>query len=139
TQEGGVIMVCSDITALTEQKVELHETNLRLDAALENMSQGLCLYGGEDTLQVVNRRFCEIFGISPSLAQPGLSFSDMLGLSVAAGNHPHQSVADLIEERKALLAGREACSYCLNLSHGQVISITHQSTADGGWLETYED
>jgi diguanylate cyclase (GGDEF)-like protein len=139
TQEGGVIIVCSDITALKEQKVELHETNLRLDAALENMSQGLCLYDSVGRLQVVNRRFCEIFGISSRQARPGIAFLDILALSVAAGNHGDRTVADLMEEREALLAGREACSYFLNLSGGQVISITHQSTPDGGWLATYED
>ena len=132
-------MVCSDITALTEQKVELHETNLRLDAALENMSQGLCLYSSENRLQVVNRRFCEIFGISPSEARPGITFADLMGLSIAAGNHGEQTIAGLIEQRETMIAGRQACSYGLNLSGGEVISITYQSTPDGGWLETYQD
>lgn len=44
TQEGRVILVYSDITSLKHQKAELHATNLRLDAALTHMSQGLCLY-----------------------------------------------------------------------------------------------
>src|SRR5438128_9900097 len=54
TQERGVIVVYSDITALKQQEAELHETNLRLDAALKNMSQGLCLYDSEGRLQGVN-------------------------------------------------------------------------------------
>ena len=80
-------MVCSDISALKEQRFELHATNLRLDAALENMSQGLCLYDNEGRLQVVNRRFCEIFGIPHGQIQPGMSFSDILALSVAAAEN----------------------------------------------------
>ncbi len=80
-------MVCSDISALKEQKIKLHETNLRLDAALEHMLQGLCLYDSEGRLQVVNRRFCEIFAIPHGKIRPGMSFSDVLALSIAAGNH----------------------------------------------------
>lgn len=139
TQEGGVIVVCSEITALKMQEAKLHETNLRLDAALENMSQGLCLCDSEGKLQVVNRRFYQIFGISPSQARPGINFSDVLALSVAAGNHGGQTVADLIEERETRLSGREVCNYFLNLSGNQIISIAHQSTPEGGWLATYED
>src|SRR3984893_17476892 len=44
TQEGGFIVVCGDISVLKEQEAKLTATNLRLDAALDNMSQGLCLY-----------------------------------------------------------------------------------------------
>src|SRR5438876_5421811 len=72
TQEGGVIIVCSDISALREQRVQLHATNVLLDAALANMSQGLCLYDSADRLQVVNTRFCEIFGIPCEQVRPGM-------------------------------------------------------------------
>jgi diguanylate cyclase (GGDEF)-like protein/PAS domain S-box-containing protein len=140
TQEGGVVVVCSDISALKEQRFELHATNLRLDAALENMSQGLCLYDKQGRLQVVNRRFCEIFGIPHGQIRLGMSFSDILALSVAVGNHGDQTVADLLEEHKALLTQRGAGSYYFqNLSGGQVVSVGHRSTSDGGWLATYED
>ena len=36
---------------------------LRLDAALDNMSQGLCLFDAQNRLQMFNRRFCEIFNL----------------------------------------------------------------------------
>jgi diguanylate cyclase (GGDEF)-like protein len=140
TQEGGVVVVCSDISTLKEQRFALHATNLRLDAALENMSQGLCLYDHEGRLQVVNRRFCEIFGIPHGQIRPGMSFSDILALGVAVGNHGDQTVADLLEEREALLTQPGAGGYYFqNLSGGQVVSIGHRSTSDGGWLATYED
>src|SRR5262249_11333758 len=36
-----------------------------VDAALENMSQGLCLYDAQNRLEVFNRRFLEIFKLPP--------------------------------------------------------------------------
>ncbi|MDH2406946.1 EAL domain-containing protein [Bradyrhizobium sp. SSUT18] len=139
TQEGGVILVYSDITGLKQQKAELHATNLRLDAALTHMSQGLCLYDGEGRLQVVNRRFCEIFDISPELALPGMTFEDVLRLSVAAGNHGSQTVADLLAQCDEFLARRKGGNYLQQLSDGRVVSIAQRSTSDGGWLISCED
>ncbi|WP_375777260.1 EAL domain-containing protein [Bradyrhizobium sp. ma5] len=138
TQEGGVVLVYSDISALKQQKAELHETNLRLDAALTHMSQGLCLYNSEARLQVANRRFCEIFDISPELVVPGMTMEDVLGLSVAAGNHGDQTVEDLLAERERSMAQHEG-NYLQHLSDGRIIAIAQRPTSDGGWLVTCED
>lgn len=139
TQEGGVILVYTDISGLKQQKAELHATNLRLDAALTHMSQGLCLYGREGRLQVVNRRFCEIFGISSELVLPGITFEDVLRLSVAAGNHGSQTVANLLAECEEFFARHKGGNYLQQLSDGRVVSIAHRSTSDGGWLLSCED
>ena len=65
TRDQGLIVVFGDVTVLKEQEATLRETNLRLDAALDNMSQGLCLFDGHNRLEVVNRRFLDIFGLAP--------------------------------------------------------------------------
>ncbi len=138
TQEGGVVLVYSDISTLKQQKAELHETNLRLDAALTHMSQGLCLYNSEARLQVANRRFCEIFDISPELVVPGMTMEDVLGLSVAAGNHADRTVADLLAERERSMAQHDG-NYLQHLADGRIIAIAQRPTTDGGWLVTCED
>ena len=91
TQEGGEIVVCSDISVLKRQKVELRASNLLLDAALANMSQGLCLYDRDNRLRVVNRRFYEIFELSPDLILTGKTFPEVLQLSVSAGNRDNEA------------------------------------------------
>ncbi|MGH6741009.1 MAG: PAS-domain containing protein, partial [Bradyrhizobium sp.] len=80
TRDGGFIAVCSDISQSKEQKARLRQTNLRLDAALDNMSQGLCLYDAENKLQVMNRRFRDIFGLTSEQLQPGMTFMNVLEL-----------------------------------------------------------
>ncbi len=139
TQEGGFIVVCSDITVQKEQEARLTETNLRLDAALDNMSQGLCLYDAENRLQVVNRRFCEIFHLMPEHVQPGMSFEEIVALSVAAGNHGEKRVEDILAEQSALMHQRETETHFQDLSDGRAIAIAHRHTSDGGWVATYED
>ncbi|QPF84208.1 EAL domain-containing protein [Bradyrhizobium genosp. L] len=139
TQGGGGVLVYSDITALKQQKAELHETNLRLDAALTHMSQGLCLYNSEARLQVVNRRFCEIFDISPELVLPGMTLEDVLELSIAAGNHGSRTVTDLMAERERSIPRHQSGNYLERLSDGRIISVAQRLTSDGGWLVTCED
>lgn len=135
SQEGGSIIVCSDISVMKEQKLELAATNLRLDAALDNMSQGLCLYDSENRLSVVNRRFSEMFNLPPERVHPGMTFRDVLELSIAVGNHPGKSVSELLEEPRAYASN----TYFQELNHGRVVAVAHRPTVDGGWVATYED
>ncbi|HAR18657.1 MAG TPA: deubiquitinase, partial [Bradyrhizobium sp.] len=102
------------------------------------MSQGLCLYNSEARLQVANRRFCEIFDISPELVVPGMTMEDVLGLSVAAGNHADRTVADLLAERERSMAQHDG-NYLQHLADGRIIAIAQRPTTDGGWLVTCED
>jgi diguanylate cyclase (GGDEF)-like protein/PAS domain S-box-containing protein len=137
TQEGGFIAVCGDITVLKDQEAKLKATNLRLDAALDNMSQGLCLFDAQNRLEVVNRRFCEIFRLSPERVQPGTSFATIIELSVAAGNHPGKSAAQVIAEETSF--SKQTSTHFQELSEGRVIAISDQPMTDGRWVATYED
>uniref|UniRef100_UPI001FCC17EA HAMP domain-containing protein n=1 Tax=Methylobacterium sp. B34 TaxID=95563 RepID=UPI001FCC17EA len=54
-------------TVLTERERQLQEQNERFDAALNNMSQGLCMFGVHGRLKVYNSQFCRIYGIAPGV------------------------------------------------------------------------
>ena len=138
TREGGFVAVCSDISVLKEQEARLTQTNLRLDAALDNMSQGLCLYDADRRLMVVNRRYFEIYGLAPGSLRVGLSATEVIAASIAAGNHPGRSLADLVAE------GAEAFGMTHNrllqeLGDGRLVAIETRATAHGGFVATYED
>jgi diguanylate cyclase (GGDEF)-like protein/PAS domain S-box-containing protein len=139
TRDGGFIAVYSDITVLKDQEAKLKATNLLLDAALDNMSQGLCLYDSEHRLKVVNRRFCEIFHMPASELRPGIVFRDVLGLSIAAGNHPDMTLDQLYAREYPIANQRVATTRFLELDANRVILISRQPMADGGWVATYED
>jgi diguanylate cyclase (GGDEF)-like protein len=139
TQDGGSVAVWSDISELKDQEEKLTATNVRLDAALGNMSQGLCLYDSQNRLKVVNRRFCEIYELSPEQVQPGLTFREVLELRIAAGAHEGKSASDLMAEQIAFVSQRKSGVYHQELSGGRVVAIVHQLMTDGGWVATYED
>jgi diguanylate cyclase (GGDEF)-like protein len=139
TQEGGFIVVYSDISLMKEQEATLKGTNLRLDAALDNMLQGLCLYDADNRLQVVNHRFCEIFGLPPERIQPGITFRGILELSVAAGNYPGRTASELLSDHTNFAARHATGTRFQELRGGRVVASTHRPTSDGGWVVTHED
>ena len=139
TREGGFIVVCSDITESKRHKARLSEINLRLDAALDNMSQGLCMFDPQSRLQVINRRFFEIFGIPDDRIRIGHSYSEVLELSEACGNHNGQNVSDLVAEQSNLMRRNSRGTHYYELRNGRVVASVYRAKADGGWVATYED
>ena len=140
TRDQGFIVVCSDISLSKSQEAILRETNWRLDAALDNMSQGLCLYDAHDRLEVANRRFCEIFGLQRDQILSGITFREILELSVASNNHGGKRVDQLLAEQAAFVRRHNTSgTQFYELSGGRIVACAYTVTAHGGWVATYED
>jgi diguanylate cyclase (GGDEF)-like protein len=139
TRDRGFIVVFSDVTLLKQQEATLRQTNYRLDAALENMSQGLCLFDGQDKLEVVNRRFFDIFGLPRDNIEPGVSFSKVLALSKARNSHDGTSAAEVLAGQLACMNRHEISTHYYELGDGRIIASVYSPTNDGGWVATFED
>jgi diguanylate cyclase (GGDEF)-like protein/PAS domain S-box-containing protein len=139
TRDHGFIVVCSDVTLSKQQEANLRETNLRLDAALDNMSQGLCLFDAQNRLEVVNRRFFEIFGLSRDKIQPGTTFRRILELSAARHNQGSKTATQLLAEQAELINRHDSGTHYYELSDGRVIASVYSPTSNGGWVATFED
>ena len=66
---------------------ELTAQNARFDTAINNMSQGLCLFDGEQRLVVCNERYARIYGLPDELAQPGTPFQAILHHRLSHGTY----------------------------------------------------
>jgi diguanylate cyclase (GGDEF)-like protein len=139
TSDGGFIVLCGDVSRLKKQEWSLRQSNLLLDAALENMSQGLCLYDAQNRLEVFNRRFLEIFKLPPDQIKAGINYKDVLASSIAVNNHPGKTVEQLLAEQAEFLRDRIAKPHLYELNNGRVVSCLYCSTGDGRWVATYED
>src|SRR5581483_12069599 len=60
----------------------------RFDLALNNMSQGLCFFDGEQRLVVWNRRYTEAYDLPPDSLRPGMLLKEVIALRYAAGSAP---------------------------------------------------
>ena len=138
-REGGFVAICGDITIEKQREAALTQTNRRFDAALGNMSQGLCLYDAEQRLLVSNRQFSELYRLAPESVRPGMTFREVLELSVAAGNHSDDSAETLLAQRMQFVGHGATGTQLQALSDGRVVAISHQPMDGGGWVATYED
>lgn len=136
---GGLLAVCGDITVLKEQEAQLRQTNLRLDAALDNMSQGLCLFDAENRLMVVNRRYTQIYGLPPGAIMPGMAAQEVLSISLAAGGAERQGQSGASTGEQDISANPSSFPVTQELANGKVIAIERRNTADGGFVATFED
>jgi diguanylate cyclase (GGDEF)-like protein/PAS domain S-box-containing protein len=118
--------------------IQVREQHRRFTAALNNMTQGLCMIDAEHNVIVCNRRYLEIFGFSPDRVRPGVSIRDVLAYSVEIGNQKIMNAAELYESYvKRLTTGR--ASIHRHLADGRVLEVVSEPMPEGGWVVTYED
>src|SRR5205085_5000330 len=117
---------------------ELSEQHRRFDAALNNMSQGLCMIDAEHRIIVCNRRYLEIFGFSPDFVKPGISMREIMRHSVALGNQTELSAGELYSNYAERLKAGHATIH-RRLQDGRVIKVVNEPMSEGGWIVTYED
>ncbi len=108
----------------------------RLDTAINNMTQGLLLFDAAKRLIVCNRRYIEMYGLSPDVVKPGCSFRDVIQHRQETGSF----TGDLDAYCDEVLhdVGRSKNSI-VETSDGRLIEIGNEPVASGGWLATHED
>jgi diguanylate cyclase (GGDEF)-like protein len=109
-----------------------------LDRVLNNMSQGVLMFGPDTRLIFCNRRYAEIYGVPPEAARPGVTLRALLDLRLAASTFsgdPDEYVAELLRK----IARGKTTDDTVDLADGRVISIVNKPMTGGGWLATHED
>jgi diguanylate cyclase (GGDEF)-like protein len=124
---------------LKERDRDLLTQNARFDAALNNMSQGLCMVDADLRLIVCNVRFLELFGLSPGVARPGVLAADLFRTAGAGGRYDAALVEGIWLEQRALAAARRPGAFFQEGEVGRAVAVAHQPMAAGGWVATYED
>jgi diguanylate cyclase (GGDEF)-like protein/PAS domain S-box-containing protein len=127
------------LAELDRRDAELYQQNKRFDAALENMKQGICMYDSTQRLIVCNRRYAELYGLTPDQVKPGTTLRQVLAHRVAVGIYGCGSPDEYIRVRLARAAENRAATDVQELSDGRVVATVHQPTPDGGWVATLED
>jgi methyl-accepting chemotaxis protein len=111
--------------------------NLRFNAALNNMSQGLCMFDGDKRLVVCNERYARLYALPAELLQPGTSHEAIIKHRVASG-----ILAKSEREQFMALSKHSAdaiSSRVDKLSDGRQIKVVRAPMPGGGWVATHED
>jgi diguanylate cyclase (GGDEF)-like protein len=139
TADGGAIGVRVDITELKRREEALREQNARFDAAINNMSEGLCLFDGSQRLIVCNKRYIEMYELDVSRIRPGVSLREIIDLRCASGSCPAMSAEQYHAWRNNVALNREPSHTVVELMNGKTFEIRHRPMPDGGWVATHAD
>jgi len=122
-----------------QQQQELSIRTLQFDAALNNMSQGLCFFDGLQRLIVCNRRYTEMYGLDPDRVRPGTTLREIIDLRFEAGSGPLMTKDEYHAWRNSVAVADKPTDSVVELMNGQVFEINHRPMSDGGWVATHRD
>ncbi len=120
---------------LDETERILAAQNQRLDAALTNMAQGLCMFDAQQRLVVFNQHVAEIFKVPAGRLAVGMHMHELMGMAQAADQDPKAAEA----AQRQFVAEPFRGTTVTTLRDGTTLLITHRPMADGGFVATFED
>ena len=123
---------------LERKSAELRTQNLRFDAALQNMSQGLSMFDRDGRLIVCNDRYAQVYGL-PAALKPGTTLKQILEHRVASGTYEGPTPEGYVAKRLAVALQRKPIDTIGELNNGRIIAVSHRPIADGSWVATHED
>ena len=144
---GGWVAMHEDITdrvrqeeELFQQATELARTNMRFNAALSNMTQGLCMFDGQKQLVVWNDRYAELYQIPPHLLKVGTPYEAIVTDRISRGVLQGETGALAVKTKVDELTGLSSDSCRTDeLADGRFVLLTRQPMEGGGWLSILED
>jgi diguanylate cyclase (GGDEF)-like protein len=117
----------------------LRTQNARFDAALNNMSQGLCMVDADQRLIVCNARFLQLFALSADSTKPGTPIAEAAENAASLVETGRSALSQILAQQMVPSPSRALGNYSEDLANGRTLAISHQLMAEGGWVATYED
>src|ERR1700682_1928384 len=119
--------------------IALGLTHLQLDAALNNMVQGLCMFDAEHRLVLCNDRYLEMFGVSRESVVPGIGVLELLQRVESAGDFAAGAAEKMHQDYRAREFSNGTDSYQQEFPDGRTIAVSRRELPGGGWVDTHED
>jgi PAS domain S-box-containing protein len=110
----------------------------RLNAAIENMSQGLLMIDPQERVLVVNSQYIRMYRLSPDIVKPGCSLPELFRHRHEAGQlatDPEQYRLQIL----AQVAQGKTTHRIVETPDGREISIVTRPVPGGGWVTTHDD
>jgi diguanylate cyclase (GGDEF)-like protein len=120
------------------RKWELEQQNLRLNAVVNNIGQGLCMYDARGRLVVCNAPYARIYGLPERLLQSGTSLEDILAHLFDQGMKAGGDRDAYLRWRRDVSA-RGEFGKTIHELNGRIILMQQHPMKDGGWVSTHED
>jgi diguanylate cyclase (GGDEF)-like protein len=118
---------------------EMHTQNVRFGAALDNMSQALCMFDTTGSLVVANRRLARLFSLPEIGPSPPAGTRGVRELLTASASLRPEDIDTIEDSVTQLRAAAKRNDNVRELSDGRSLAMNFAPMADDGWLVTWED
>ncbi len=113
---------------LADSARELETTNFRLDAALNNMVHGLCMFDRDQRLVLFNQSYLDIYRLPKDAIRSGFTLFEMFRAGASAATFSGDLVAEGWPRYRRF-----------ELPDGRIVAILNSPTPDGGWVSVHQD
>jgi diguanylate cyclase (GGDEF)-like protein/PAS domain S-box-containing protein len=117
---------------------KLRQQKLQLDTALNNMSQGLCMFDAEGRLVICNDLCIQMYGLSREVIKPGCTLYELINHRKETGSFPGDP-KQYFSTILAAIARGETATREVETTDGRMIHIVNRPMENGGWVVTHED
>jgi diguanylate cyclase (GGDEF)-like protein len=121
-----------------ERTAELQSVRTVLEAAINNMSQGLLMFDAEARLVICNRRYLDMYALSTDRVKPGCTLRELLALRHDTGFF-NEDIEEYIATLVATMRQGSDSTKLIELPDGRTIAILNHPIPGGGWVATHED
>jgi methyl-accepting chemotaxis protein len=110
----------------------------QLANALNNMTQGLCMFDGSARIVVLNQRYLDMYKLSPAIVKPGCTLRRLIehrketGLFAGDVEGYCREILDSVAQGKTLTLDVPA-------ANDRIIRAVNHPKPSGGWVVTHED
>jgi hypothetical protein len=132
----GIALVLLIAIAFLLRRQRAH--NLRFSTVLDNMSQGLNMFDAQSRIVLLNRRYLEMYNLSPDVIKPGVTLRQLIEHRIETG----LLSGDPDTYCKRILDGigkGESTPHYVQASDGRIVLAKNEPLPDGGWVSTHED
>ena len=127
-----VAAICAPIVYRARRK------SLRYTAALNNMTQGLCMFDSAHRIVLLNQRYLEMYKLSPEVVKPGCTLRQLIEHRKETGLFTG-NVEDYCRDILDGIAEGKTTTFYVPAANDRLIRAVNQPKPDGGWLVTHED
>jgi diguanylate cyclase (GGDEF)-like protein/PAS domain S-box-containing protein len=113
------------------------DLSARLEQAINNLSLGIVIFDEKREVVFCNKRYIEMYGLSPEQVKPGTPTSELIQHRLDLGLKVRTSPDEYIRER----VGRNIAldTTVQEFTDGRIIAYTVRPMPDGGGIATHED
>jgi methyl-accepting chemotaxis protein len=132
----GILLATLAGAGLLHRRLQAH--NRRFATAIDNMSLGLNMFDAQARIILVNRRYIEMYNLSPAIVKPGCTLHQLIehrketGLFAGDVDAYCQRILDSVKSRSSTPQYVQA-------SDGRIVLAKNEPLPGGGWVSTHED